>query len=175
MESKNTKSRMAWQLLRVAKPSSWKFRAWPRSKYGEAELQISNVCGIHDGLWLQWWSKLVRNKEDTGVVMSRIWKNMLQLVFSGSGLVTKSSPTLGTQWTVACQAPLSMGFFRHGYWSGLPFPSPGDLPHPGIKPGSPTFADKFLTEWTERSYNTWHGSPAHSPLRVHQLADKFGH
>ena len=52
----------------------------------------------------------MRNKEDTGVVMSRIWKNMLQLVFSGSGLVTKSSPTLGTQWTVACQAPLSMGF-----------------------------------------------------------------
>jgi len=41
-----------------------------------------------------------------------------------------------TPWTVACQAPLSIGFSRQEYWSGLPFPSPGDLPHPGIKPGS---------------------------------------
>ena len=38
-----------------------------------------------------------------------------------------------TPWTVACQAPLSMGFPRQEYWSGLPFPSPGDLPHPGIE------------------------------------------
>ena len=42
-----------------------------------------------------------------------------------------------TPWTVAYQASLSMGFFRQEYWSGLPFPSPGDLPDPGIKPGSP--------------------------------------
>ena len=40
-------------------------------------------------------------------------------------------------WTTACQAPLCMGFCRKEYWSGLPFPSPGDLPNPGIKPGSP--------------------------------------
>ena len=38
---------------------------------------------------------------------------------------------------VAHQAPLSMGFSRQEYWSGLPFPSPGDLPNPGIEPGSP--------------------------------------
>ena len=42
-----------------------------------------------------------------------------------------------TPWTVACQAPLSMEFSRQEYWSGLLFPSPGDLPHPGIKPSSP--------------------------------------
>ena len=42
-----------------------------------------------------------------------------------------------TPWTVACQAPLSMGFSRQLYWSGLPFPSPGDLPNPGVKPASP--------------------------------------
>ena len=43
-----------------------------------------------------------------------------------------------TQWTVACQAPLSMGFSRQEYWSGLPFSSPGDLPDPGkIEPASP--------------------------------------
>ena len=42
-----------------------------------------------------------------------------------------------TPWTVAHQAPLSMGFARQEYWSGLPFPPPGDLPEPGIKPTPP--------------------------------------
>ena len=42
-----------------------------------------------------------------------------------------------TPWTVAHQPPLSMGFSREEYWNGLPFPSPEDLPKPGIKPGSP--------------------------------------
>jgi len=42
-----------------------------------------------------------------------------------------------TPWTVAYQAPPSMGFSRQEYWSGLPFPSPGDLPDPGIEPTSP--------------------------------------
>ena len=48
-----------------------------------------------------------------------------------------SSPVVSdsvTSWTVAHQAPLSMGFFRQEYWSGLPFPPPDDLPDPGIKP-----------------------------------------
>ena len=60
---------------------------------------------------------------------------------------SKSSPTLETAWTVACQAPLSMGFSRQEYWSGLPFPSPGDFPNPGIEPWSPALqADSLLTE-----------------------------
>ena len=50
-----------------------------------------------------------------------------------------------TPWTVAYQAPLSMGFSRQEYWSGLPFPSPGDLPNTGIKPGSPTLQADALT------------------------------
>ena len=49
-----------------------------------------------------------------------------------------------TLWTVARQAPLSMGFSRQEYWSGLPFPSPGDLPDPGIEPGSPTLQADYL-------------------------------
>ena len=52
-------------------------------------------------------------------------------------LVTKLCLDLATPWTVASQAPLSMGFFRQEYWSGFPFPSPGDLPDPGIEPTSP--------------------------------------
>ena len=48
---------------------------------------------------------------------------------------------------VAHQAPLSMGFSRQEYWSELPFPSPGDLPNPGIKPGSPALqADTLPSE-----------------------------
>ena len=50
-----------------------------------------------------------------------------------------------TPWTVAHQAPLSMGFSRQVYWSGLPFPSPGDLLNPGIKPGSPSLQADVLT------------------------------
>ena len=63
------------------------------------------------------------------------------------GLVAKSCPTLATPWTVACQAPLFMGFSRQEYWSGLPFRSPGDLPNPRIEPESPALqADSLLSE-----------------------------
>ena len=52
-----------------------------------------------------------------------------------------------TPWTVAYQAPLSMGFSRQEYWGGLSFPSPGDLPNPGIELGSPALqADSLLSE-----------------------------
>ena len=60
-----------------------------------------------------------------------------------------------TPWTVNCQAPLSMGFPRQEYWSGLPFPSPGDRPNPGVKPvyaASPALAGRvFPTESAEKS------------------------
>ena len=61
------------------------------------------------------------------------------------GLVTKSHHTLMTPWTVGPQAPLSMGFPREKYWSGLPFHSPGALPNPGIQPTSPRLAGRFFT------------------------------
>ena len=54
-----------------------------------------------------------------------------------SVLVTQLSPTLCNLMEGSHQAPLSVGFSRQGYYSGLPFPSPGDLPNPGIKPRSP--------------------------------------
>ena len=52
-------------------------------------------------------------------------------------LVTQSCPTLVTPWAIARRTPLSMGFSRQEYWSGLLFTSPGDLPNPGIEPMSP--------------------------------------
>ena len=58
------------------------------------------------------------------------------------------SDSFVTPWTVARQTPLSMGFSRQEYWSGLPFPFPRDLPHPGIEPASLALAGGFFT--TER-------------------------
>ena len=60
-------------------------------------------------------------------------------------LVAKLFPTLLQPQGLAHQAPLSMGFPRQEYWSGLPFPSPGDILNPGIKPASPALAGGFFT------------------------------
>ena len=60
-------------------------------------------------------------------------------------LVTKSCLTFVTPCTTAHQAPLSMGFPRQEYWSGQPFPFPGDLCDPGIKSASPASAGGFFT------------------------------
>ena len=60
----------------------------------------------------------------------------------------QSCPTLQPLWTITHQAPLSKGFFRHEYWSGLPCPPPGNLPDPGIEPvslTSPALAGGFFT------------------------------
>ena len=66
----------------------------------------------------------------------------------GGPLAAKSCLTLATPWTVALQAPLCTGVSRQESWSGLPFPSPGDLPNPGIKSGPPALqADSLLTEY----------------------------
>ena len=59
-------------------------------------------------------------------------------------LVAKLCPTLCDPLNIACQAPQSIGFFRHEYWNGLSFPPPGDLPDPGIEPASPTLAGRFF-------------------------------
>ena len=61
-----------------------------------------------------------------------------------------------TPWTIAYQAPLSMGFSRWDYWSVLPFPSSGDLPNPGVKPGSPALqADALPSEPPGKSPRQW--------------------
>ena len=68
-------------------------------------------------------------------------------------LVTKVYLTLETPWTVAFQGPLTMGFSRQEYWSGLPLPSPGGLPNQGIEPRSPTLqADSLPSEPPGKPY-----------------------
>ena len=66
------------------------------------------------------------------------------------------SDSLRTPWIAARQAPLSMGFSRQEYWSGVPFPSPEDLPLPGVEPGSPAWAGGFFA-----------AEPPGKPLKQH--------
>ena len=83
-------------------------------------------CTPHWGsLWL---------KSPTGSLQQHLSSEMFVVV------VQSQSPIwlFATPWTIARQGPLSMGFPRQEYWSGLPFPSPGDLPYPGIEPTSLT-------------------------------------
>ena len=84
--------------------------------------------------------------------------------FSSSSLSVLScsvvSDSFVTPWTVTDQAPPSLGFSRQEYWSGLPFPSPGDLPNPGIEPRSPALQVESLPS----------GPPGKPPSSVYQLA-----
>ena len=75
--------------------------------------------------------------------------------------MSQSRPTLVTSWTIAHQAPLSMEFSRQEYWSGLPFPSVGDLPDPGIKLTSPALAGGFFT--AEPPGKLSYVDPSHPP------------
>ena len=80
------------------------------------QVKLCHKCKIHTGFKRLSTKKIIIN---------------VLLTFSYCGLVAKSHPSLATPWTVAYQAPPTMGFSRQDYWSGLPFPSPGDLPDPG--------------------------------------------
>ena len=85
--------------------------------------------------------------------MLYIITNICYNIYSGD-LVAELCLTLATPWTVACRAPLSLGFSRQEYWSVLPFPSPGDLPNPGIEPGSPALqADSLPTQLQGKHFN----------------------
>ena len=77
------------------------------------------------------------------------------------------SEFLRPQWTAARQAPLSMGFHRQEYWSGLPFPSVGNLPNSGIEPTSPALAGRFFT--TEPP-----GNPHNGILFSHKKKNETG-
>ena len=87
---------------------------------------------------------------------------MAVLLLLFSCLVTFNS--FVTPWTVAHQAPLSMGFPRQEYWSGLPFPFPGDLPNPRIELASPALAGKFFSTESPRKWSRkWQPTPVFLP------------
>ena len=107
--------------------------------------------------WLLWARNENIQVEQTAPIMH--WKNWWTLFYFWWTLKNTFTQPLcllssfnrvqlfGTPWTEARQAPLSMAFSRQEYWSGLPCPPPGALPHPGIKPGSPALqADSLPSE-----------------------------
>ena len=109
-------------------------------------IRINKINSVHGtSLVVQWVRLCASTAGSMGSISS--WGSKMQHVLSKKkkiasirqvppgGLVTKLCPTLATLWTVACKAPQSMAFSKQEYWSGLPFPSPGDLPHPGINSG----------------------------------------
>ena len=92
------------------------------------------------------WFPLVRSSQAKFIHFEGESKIVLSIIMKVK--VAHSCPTLCDSMDyIVCQAPLSMEFSRQEYWSRLPFPSPGDLPDPGIEPGSPSLqADSLLSE-----------------------------
>ena len=95
--------------------------------------------------------KMVSNKFTILPVTS--WNSNKHVLYGSTVRKLSCVRLFVTPWTAACQAPLFMGFSRRGYWSGLPFPSPGDLSNPGTEPASlvsPALAGRLLTTGASR-------------------------
>ena len=90
-------------------------------------------------------------------------------------LVTQSGPTLCNPIDYSCQAPLSMGFSRQEYWSGLPFPSLEDLPDPGIEPGSPALQVDSLPSELQGRFHDGIGGPYEEEACTHWGKTIWGH
>ena len=81
------------------------------------------------------------------IIAAAVVLNTAELIYitACSYTLQSSFQLFGTPWAADHQAPLSTGFSRQEYWSGLPFPPPGNIPDPGIEPGSPALAGRFFT------------------------------
>ena len=102
---------------------------------------LTPACASSSPSFLMMYSAYKLNKQGDNI---QPWHTPFP-IWKSESEVTQSCPTLCDPWIVAHQAPPSMGFSRQEYWSGLPFPSPGDLPDPGIEPRSPTLQAGALT------------------------------
>ena len=146
--------------MQILKPTSWKnvIVCWPpacrpqagwNQKVDYVEFQLPHNQSIR-GMSTSWSRTLKLSPSPVlmrfmrfiyiGFVLTRCMHACMQSCFSHVWL-------FATLWNIACQTSLSMGFSRQEYWSGLPWPPPGDLPDPGIEPASfmsPTLAGGFL-------------------------------
>ena len=111
---------------------------------------FSHIFKRYSNYWEHSWEREEeRQRENTGIrlhlilCIQRVWNTALHMTVKVKSL--SRVQLFVTPWTVAHQAPPSMGFSRQEYWSGLPFPSPGNLPNSGIEPGSPAFQADALT------------------------------
>ena len=110
----------------------WRSVAWPAIQcHFKLAVKPWAMCLVQK--WLVLW----KGREGKPSVAGKKWRSEVKS-FSRVRL-------FAIPWTAAHQAPLSMGFSRQGYWSGLPFPSPGYFPDPGIEPRSPALQEDTLT------------------------------
>ena len=125
---------LEWVAITFSRVSSWS-RDWTH---------ISCI-----GRWILYlWA--TRKALGVRLPLSKFYLSVIYVLINKVNVKSLSCVWLfATPWTVAHKAPLSMGFFRQEYWSGLPFPSPWDLPNPGIEPRSLALkADTFV--WASR-------------------------
>ena len=128
----------------------------PREFHGQGSQARYSPCGHKDmTVGYDWMTNTFRfyyspffcvsSKLSSVYIFKNMYVSMFMRMLSCS--VTQLCLTLWDPRTVACQAPLTMGFPRQEYWSGLPTPSLGDLTDPGMEPVSPTLAGEFFTIW----------------------------
>ena len=140
-----------WQASNTNVTALAEIQDWKKKNHGDMKssgkyINLISVCCRDNITWIGYWL-CGRNyhqsiKVETEMNYQRVHKpQYLFLLFSHWVM----SNSFATPWTVACQASLSTGFSRQEYWSELPFPSPGDLPNPGIKPTYLTLAGRFFT------------------------------
>ena len=114
-------------------------RSWEKLQFPKEHLRPTNFGDVSLIFWLQpSWSSLFK-------LCSHLGKHQFISSVPCCCLVTQLCLTLFDPMDCSCQAPLSMELSRQEYWSGLPFPPPGDLPDPGIEPVSPALAGGFFT------------------------------
>ena len=130
-----------WKQPKCMSVDKWIKKMW----YMPAYVYIHTIFNNMDELRLHYaeWNKSEKDKYCNACPHLLGWmkykmKSRLPWEISTRCLCASRVQLFATLWTVASQAPLSIDFSRQEYWSGLPFPSPGDLPDPEIEPVSPT-------------------------------------
>ena len=136
-----------WLYIIQIRECEWKFQAWLLKIscaicYAVLSLRLADWVGwvgevVDSSKTLEvsgstWWERAAQEYAVTQLQVEQLYSVKWKKVKSVSRVQLFAAP-----WTVAHQAPPSMEFSRQEYWSGLPLPSPGDLPDPGIEPGSP--------------------------------------
>ena len=136
----------------------WTEEAGRLIPWGHGELDTTehtyNWCLLEKDGEDKWWPLLLFRFDFIHDLRKRVFHFLIFILYWTMCVCTQSCPTLVNPWTITCQVHLSMGFFWQEYWSGLPFPSPGDLPNPEIEPVSPAslaLAGRFFFN----HYATW--------------------